>query len=91
MPKKKVAKTHKMPITLDEREEVVNLLSKISSEGLHYYFTAYAGTRYMEGMGFLPNELLLSARGFIEAAERLEAEIETLMDKYGIAPIEVEY
>lgn len=89
MSKKKATKPAKK---VDPREDVVNLIGKIKSEGMHYFFTGYASAASIKEMyPSAPQSFIDAAQKFEDASGDLEAEIQLLQDKYEIDPEEVEY
>ena len=72
------------------REEIVNFLTKINSEGIEYYFIHYANPAYFQYKDERESPLKKEAEAFVEAFYQLETRIQDLMDEYNICDEDVE-
>lgn len=72
------------------REEIVNFLTKINSEGIEYYFIHYANPASFQYNDERESPLKKEAEAFVEAFYQLETRIQDLMDEYNICDEDVE-
>lgn len=73
------------------RDNVINLLCKISSEGTYYFFTGYTSPEGLEDYcPGIPDSFFQAAKGLELAGQRLEEEMEKLKAQFEIEDEEVE-
>lgn len=77
---------------MKNKESIIELLTKINSEGLHYYFTEYTGThKTKEEYPGITDRFFKAAMAFENAADELEDAKVEMMKQYGITGQEIEY
>lgn len=73
------------------REDVVDLMLKMSNEGEHYYWTQYTSVEHFkEKYPDAPQNVIDAADAFVTANTNLEQAMESWREQYGIEEDEVE-
>lgn len=87
MAKKKKASPSKEP----SREDIVNLLWKINSEGISYFFGSYTSASSVEEdlKSLKGSSFITAAYKFEKALQDLESEMDKLKDKHEIDDEEI--